>query len=106
VDPRHWNKKTVKLKFPWRPQDVGDVRAVGYLPMKAANREWNEPKRIKFVAAECQICQQQSTRMKGVGDLKSTLTSDTGTRSLEFAQLVSCLALVQYFYLYRITETA
>jgi hypothetical protein len=30
---------------------------------------------------------------KGVGDLKTALTSDTEMQSLEFAQLVSCLAL-------------
>jgi hypothetical protein len=30
---------------------------------------------------------------KGVGDLKTTLTSDVGMQSLEFAQLVSCVAL-------------
>ena len=35
--------------------------------------------------------------MKGVGHLKSTLTSDIVIQSLEFAQLVFCLALVQYF---------
>jgi hypothetical protein len=31
----------------------------------------------------------QSTKMKGVGDLKSTLTSDMEMQSLEFAQLDS-----------------
>ena len=33
--------ETVKVKavLPWRPQDVGDARTVGYLPRKAANRE-------------------------------------------------------------------
>ena len=70
---------------------------MGYLPRRAANREWNQPKRMKFVAAECQICQQQSTRMKGVGDVKSALISDMETWSLKFVQLVFCLALVQYF---------
>ena len=34
----------------WRPQDVGDVRAVGYLPRKAAYSEWNPFKRKKCVA--------------------------------------------------------
>jgi hypothetical protein len=51
----------------------------------------------KFVAAECKIYQQQSTRMKGVGDLKNALTSDMELQSLEFAQQVFCLALGQYF---------
>ena len=40
----------IKLKLPWRPQDIRDARAVGYLLRKAANREWNQPKRKKFVA--------------------------------------------------------
>ena len=35
--------------------------------------------------------------MEGVADLKSALTSDMEVQSLEFAHLVSCLALVQYF---------
>ena len=36
----------------------------------------------------------QSTKMKkGVEDLKTALTSDMEMQSLEFAQLVSCLAL-------------
>jgi hypothetical protein len=45
---RHLNRNC-KLKLPWRPQDVRDARAVGYLPRKAANREWNQPRRKKFV---------------------------------------------------------
>jgi hypothetical protein len=32
-------QEAVKLKFPWRPQDERDARAVGYLLGKAANRE-------------------------------------------------------------------
>jgi hypothetical protein len=39
----------------------------------------------------------QSTKIKGVGDLKRALTSDTEIQSLDFAQLVFCLASVQYF---------
>lgn len=39
----------------------------------------------------------QSTKLKGVGDLKRVLTSDMELQSLELAQLVFCLALVQYF---------
>ena len=43
--------EAVKMKpgLPWRPQDAGDVRAMGYLPRKAANREDNQPKRKKCV---------------------------------------------------------
>jgi hypothetical protein len=39
----------------------------------------------------------QSTELKGVGDLKSSLTSDKETQSSEFDLLAFWLALVQYF---------
>ena len=39
----------------------------------------------------------QSTKMEEVGDLKSIFTLDMEMQSLEFAQLVFGLALVQYF---------
>jgi hypothetical protein len=52
---------------------------VGYLLRKAANREWNQPGRKKFVAVN--------------KDLKSALTLDMEIQTLEFAQLVSYLAL-------------
>jgi hypothetical protein len=39
----------------------------------------------------------QPTEQKGVGDLKSILTSGMENQSLEFAQLDFGLALVQYF---------
>jgi hypothetical protein len=42
--------ETVKSKVPWRPQDVRDARAMGNLQRNAANREWKQPKRMKFVA--------------------------------------------------------
>ena len=58
---------------------------MGYLLRKAANREWNQPKRKKFVAV--------NNDEKGVGDLKTTLTSAMEIQSLEFAQLVSYIAL-------------
>jgi hypothetical protein len=52
---------------------------------KAANREWKkQPRRKKFVAV--------NKDEKGVGDLKTALTSDMEMQTLEFAQLVSCLA--------------
>jgi hypothetical protein len=64
---------------------------VEYLPRKAFYRQWNQTKRMTFVAIEYHICQQQSTGLKGVGDLKSSLTSDIEIWSLVFAQLVlSC----------------
>jgi hypothetical protein len=39
----------------------------------------------------------QSTKLKEVGDLKSVLTSDMEAESLEFAQLVFGLVLIQCF---------
>jgi hypothetical protein len=77
--------EAVKLKLTWRPQDVKDARAVGYLLRKAANREWNQPKRMMFVIVK--------KDEKGVEDLKTSLTSVTSMQSLEFVQLVSWLAL-------------
>jgi hypothetical protein len=56
-----------------------------YLLRKATNREWNQPKSKTFVAVH--------KNEKGVGDLKTSLTSDMEMQSLEFAQLVYCLAL-------------
>jgi hypothetical protein len=41
-------QEPVKLKLTQRPQDVRDARATGYLPRKAANKEWNHPRRKKF----------------------------------------------------------
>lgn len=57
---------------------------MGYLLRKAANREWKQPRRKKFVAL--------NKDEKGDGDLKTTLTSELEMESLEFVQLVSCLA--------------
>lgn len=42
----------VKLGLPWRLQDAGDARVMGYLPRKTANREWNQPKREKRVTVK------------------------------------------------------
>jgi hypothetical protein len=78
-------QEAVTLKLTWRTQDVQDARAVGYLPRKAANREWNQPRREKFPAV--------NKDEKGTGDLKTTLTSATEMQSLEIAQQVFCLAL-------------
>ena len=92
---RTLEQEAVKLKLPWTFQDVRDVRAMEYLPRKAANREWNQPKRTKFVAAEYQIYQQQSQDERS---WRSEECFDTGHGGdLEFVQLVSGLALVQYF---------
>ena len=75
----HIETRSCNIEVSWKPQDVWDARAVGYLVRKAANREWNYPRRNKDE--------------KGVGDLKTALTSATKIQSLEFAYLVSCLVL-------------
>jgi hypothetical protein len=59
-------------------------QSCGLSAEKDANREWNQPKRNKFVAV--------NKDEKRVGDLKSMLTLDMEMQSLEFAQLASCLA--------------
>jgi hypothetical protein len=58
---------------------------VRYLLRKAANSMRNQPMRKKFIAVK--------KDEKEIGDLKTALTSDMEMQSLEFAQLVSCLAL-------------
>ena len=50
VESQTLKQEAVTLKLPWRPQDVRDARAMGYMLRKAANREWNQPRRKKFVA--------------------------------------------------------
>ena len=52
-------QEAVMLKLPWSPQDVQDIRAMGYLLRKATNREWNQTKKIVL----------QSTKMNGAEDL-------------------------------------
>ena len=85
VESQTLKQEAVTLKLPWRLKDVKDARAMGYLLRKAANREWNQPRRKKFVAV--------NKDEKGVGELKTALTSAMELHSLEFAQLVFCLAL-------------
>jgi hypothetical protein len=43
-------QEAVTLKLPWRLKDVKDTRAMAYMLRKAANREWNQPRRKQFVA--------------------------------------------------------
>ena len=82
VESQTLKQEAVTLKLPWRLKDVKDARAMGYMLKKAANREWNQPRRKQFVAL--------NKDEKGV---ETTLTSAMEMQSLEFAQLVSCLAL-------------
>lgn len=35
----------VKSELPWRRQNFGDTRAVGYLLRKTDDKEWNQPKK-------------------------------------------------------------
>ena len=58
---------------------------MGYLLRKSSKREWNQPRRKKFVAV--------NKDKKGVGDMKTHLTSEVDMQNLEFAQLVLCLSL-------------
>ena len=85
MDSQSLKQEAVTLKLPWRLKDVKYARAMGYMLRNAANREWNQPRRKNFVAV--------NEDEKGVGDLKTALTSAMEMQSLEFAQLVSCLAL-------------
>jgi hypothetical protein len=73
------------LKLPWRHQGIQVARALGHLLRRTAKKKM-EPAQDKEVLAV-------NKDGKGVGDLKTTWTSDTKMQSLEFAQLVSCLAL-------------
>jgi hypothetical protein len=57
---------------------------MGYLPRRAPNRSGTSLRRRSMLL---------STKLKGVGNLKSTLTSYVEMQSLEFAQLVFGLAL-------------
>jgi hypothetical protein len=61
-------QEAVTLKLSWRPKDVKDSMAESYLLRKAASREWNQPRRSKFIAVN------KDERKSGV--LKATLTSD------------------------------
>ena len=50
VESQTLKQETVTLKLPWRLKDVKDARAMGYMLRKAANREWNQPRRKQFAA--------------------------------------------------------
>ena len=51
VGPESPLLEAVKVQpgLPWRPQDVEDARAMRYLPGRAADTEWNQTKREKYV---------------------------------------------------------
>jgi hypothetical protein len=50
VESQTLKQEAVTLKLPWRLKDVKNARAMGYMLRKAANREWNQPRRKQFVA--------------------------------------------------------
>jgi hypothetical protein len=85
VESQTLKQEALTLKLPWRLKDVRDARVMGYMLRKAANREWNQPRRKQFVAV--------NKDRKKSGDLKTSLTSAMERQSLEFVQLVSCLSL-------------
>jgi hypothetical protein len=49
VDPRPWNKNLYNAEVSLKTSDFRDTRAMGYLLRKAANREWNQTRKKKFV---------------------------------------------------------
>lgn len=62
------------------PKMLGMLESLGCLPRRAVDREWDQLKRETRV--------YQSTKLKGVRDLKSALTSDMEMQSSEFTQLI------------------
>ena len=52
------------IKVALENQDFLHARAIGYLLKKAANREWNQPRKKKFAV---------NKEENGFGDLKTTL---------------------------------
>ena len=69
-------QEAVKLKLTWGPQDIRDARAEGSEPRKAANRDWSQPRRKKFVAVNKD--EKKSWRFED-----HTFTSDMEMQSLE-----------------------
>jgi hypothetical protein len=49
VESQTLKQEAATLKLPWRLKDVKDARAMGHMLRKAANREWNQPRRKQFV---------------------------------------------------------
>jgi hypothetical protein len=50
VESQTLKQEAVTLKLSWRLKDIKDARAMGYMLRKAANREWNQPRRKQFVS--------------------------------------------------------
>jgi hypothetical protein len=65
-DSQTMEQDAVKLKLPRRSQNVSNARGMGYLLRKAANNEWNQPKRKKFVAVNKDESSWKSKKNNGV----------------------------------------
>ena len=80
--------ETVEVKhvLPWRPQEVGNGRIMGYLLRKPTDWCRTSPRERRVL---------QLTKLKGAGDLRSALTSDLEVQSLESAPVVVSRALIQ-----------
>ena len=50
VESQTLKQEAETMKLPWRLKAVKDARTMGYMLRKAANREWNQPRRNQFVA--------------------------------------------------------
>lgn len=77
----------LKPRLPWRRQDIGGARPMEYL-LRSSNRSGNRPRERNLL---------QSTNMKGIGDLKSALTSGTEKQSLEFVHIFTFVSYTQLF---------
>jgi hypothetical protein len=65
--------EAVRLKVLWRPKNIQDVRAMGYMLKTAANRKKNLPRRKKFIVV--------NKDQNGIGNLNMiALTSDMKCR--------------------------
>jgi hypothetical protein len=86
VDPRHWNKKLKYWSFLGEPKmfKMSELWAICWGKLLTGNE--TSPEKKKEVVAV-------NKDENGVGGLKTALTSVMEMQSLEFAQLVSCLAL-------------
>lgn len=80
------NAMKVKPGLPWRPQNVGDDRAVGYFQGEILTMESAHEKEV--------YCSQQ--RRKELEVWRALLTSDMEIQSLEFAQLLFGLVFLHY----------
>ena len=91
------SSEAVKLKpgAPLKHRDVGDAKVVDSCQKEMLTGSGTSPRERNMM---------QSTKLKGVGDLKNILSSDMEMQNLEFAQLVFGLSLVQNFSLHSLSS--